>query len=73
MSGSSTTATVGSFQCSAVYPCHDIEVDGVDIQITTGNRTGELADKYLCGHVENTVGFECNGPVCEGGSSTGGC
>jgi hypothetical protein len=69
ITGTTKTTTVASFQCSAVEPCGDIEISGMGLKVANGT----LAWKYLCGNVEDTVGFNCTGPACVGGSSTGGC
>ncbi|RHZ58010.1 putative exo-polygalacturonase [Aspergillus thermomutatus] len=69
IAGSSNTDVVGSFQCSAVKPCKNIEIVNVNLQAPNGT----MADEYLCGHVEGTRGFNCTGEACEGSSATGGC
>jgi hypothetical protein len=69
LSGTTTSADVASFQCSAVKPCENISITGVDLALSNGT----LADEYLCGNVEETRGFNCTGAVCVGGSATGGC
>ncbi|KAJ5741008.1 pectin lyase-like protein [Penicillium malachiteum] len=66
----SSTEEVASFQCSAVKPCENISVEGVDL-IYSGNNT--LANEYLCGNVDGIHGFECTGAVCVGSSATAGC
>lgn len=70
ISGTVDSAEVASFQCSAVAPCEDITIENVSLRIA-GNTT--LADEYLCGNVEGTVGWNCTGEVCVGSSATGGC
>ncbi|OOF91849.1 glycoside hydrolase family 28 protein [Aspergillus carbonarius ITEM 5010] len=70
ISGTSESADVASFQCSAIAPCENITIEKVDLRIT-GNTT--YAGEYLCGNVEGTVGFNCTGEVCVGSSATGGC
>ncbi|KAL9109086.1 MAG: hypothetical protein Q9227_006177 [Pyrenula ochraceoflavens] len=69
LSGTSTTGTVASFQCSGVKPCHDITIENVDLTV---NGT-QQAVGYLCGNVEGTYGWNCTGEVCIGASATGGC
>lgn len=69
ISGTSTSDDVASFQCSAVKPCENIQVTGVDLVSSNGTRV----DQYLCGNVEDPRGFTCTGEVCVGGSATGGC
>lgn len=69
LSGTTTSADVASFQCSAVKPCENISITGVNLTLANGT----LADEYLCGSFEGTRGFNCTGAVCVGGSATGGC
>lgn len=68
LTGTTTSSRIASLQCSAVAPC---EVALADIALDFKN--GTAAEEYLCGHVSEPRGFECTGPVCEGGSSTGEC
>ncbi|PYH93851.1 galacturan 1,4-alpha-galacturonidase B [Aspergillus ellipticus CBS 707.79] len=70
VSGTTESADVASFQCSAVAPCENITISGVSLWLV-GNST--YASEYLCGNVENTRGFNCTGEVCVGSSATGGC
>ncbi|KAL4760675.1 pectin lyase fold/virulence factor [Aspergillus foveolatus] len=65
--GTTKSERVTSFQCSAVAPCTNIGVFGVDLEFANGTK----AEEYLCGNVKNPRGFVCTGPVCEGGSATG--
>lgn len=67
--GTTLSANVASFQCSAVAPCTDIGLFDVDLHFDNGTRAGE----YLCGNVVGNEGFECTGEPCVGGSSTGEC
>ena len=60
---------VVSLQCSAVAPCTDIELSGIDLRFSNGTA----APSYLCGNVVGNKGWECTGKACEGGSATGGC
>ncbi len=60
---------VVSLQCSAVSPCTGIALEHVDL----GYGNGTLVSDYLCGNVVGQEGWECTGPVCVGGSATGGC
>jgi hypothetical protein len=69
LTGTTKSARVASLQCSAVAPCTDVEMKGVDLRF--GNGTS--ADAYLCGNVVDNEGWECTGKVCEGGSATGEC
>ncbi|GIC93670.1 putative exo-polygalacturonase [Aspergillus udagawae] len=69
ITGSSKTDVVASFQCSAVKPCTNIQIQNVNLQLPNGT----LADEYLCGNVEGTRGFNCTGKACEKPSATGGC
>lgn len=69
LSGTTESSRVASLQCSAVAPCTGIGLIDVDLKFDNGTQAAE----YLCGNVEEEVGFECNGEVCEGGSSTGEC
>ncbi|KAH2841251.1 hypothetical protein KXW08_008316 [Aspergillus fumigatus] len=69
VTGSSTTDVVASFQCSAVKPCTEIQIQNVNLQLANGT----MADEYLCGNVEGTRGFNCTGKACEKPSATGGC
>lgn len=70
LTGSTTTNTVASLQCSGVEPCHDITITGMDLTI---NSTTTEAASYLCGNVEDPHGWNCTGEVCVGSSATGGC
>lgn len=72
ISGSSSTDVVASLQCSAVKPCEHIEIDADSLDIAV-NGTDVLADEYLCGNVDDPIGFDCTGDVCVGSSATGGC
>ncbi|KAL5041930.1 hypothetical protein BDW71DRAFT_201002 [Aspergillus fruticulosus] len=65
--GTTESERVTSFQCSAVAPCTDIGMFGIDLEFANGTK----AEEYLCGNVKNPRGFVCTGAVCEGGSSTG--
>ena len=69
LSGTTESTRVASFQCSAVAPCTDITLSGINLELTNGTAASE----YLCGNVEDPKGFKCTGPVCEGGSATGEC
>lgn len=69
LSGTSAKSRVASLQCSAVAPCTRITLSDIDLQLANGTTAAE----YLCGNVKEARGFECTGPVCEGGSSTGEC
>ncbi|KAJ5832922.1 hypothetical protein N7474_001233 [Penicillium riverlandense] len=70
IAGTTTSEDVASFQCSAVKPCENIKITGVDLVLQSN---GTQTDEYLCGNVEGTRGFKCTGDVCVGGSATGGC
>ncbi|KAL4966725.1 pectin lyase fold/virulence factor [Aspergillus stella-maris] len=67
LSGTTESDRVASLQCSAVAPCTNIGLLGVELQLNNGTA----AESYLCGNVEMPKGFNCTGEVCEGGSSTG--
>jgi hypothetical protein len=67
--GTTQSADVASFQCSAVAPCTDIGLFDVDLKFVNGS----VVDDYLCGNVEDPRGWACNGAVCVGSSATGGC
>ncbi|KAH7139579.1 extracellular exo-polygalacturonase-like protein [Dendryphion nanum] len=69
MKGTSRDRRVVSLQCSAVAPCTDIHLQDVDLKYSNGSQIAN----YLCGNVGAKEGFECTGPVCVGGSATGGC
>ncbi|CAG8936464.1 unnamed protein product [Penicillium salamii] len=69
LSGTSKSTRVASLQCSAVAPCTNITISDTTLHLSNGT----LANGYLCGNVENSVGFECNGVPCVGGSATGEC
>ncbi|GMF75801.1 unnamed protein product [Aspergillus oryzae] len=69
LSGTTESNRVASLQCSAVAPCTDIALSGINLEL----KNGTAASEYLCGNVENQKGFECTGAVCEGGSATGEC
>lgn len=66
--GTSSTDEVASLQCSAVKPCENITITGIDL-----TYNGTQAEEYLCGNVEGTFGFNCTGDACVGSSATGGC
>ena len=70
LKGTTKDRRVVSLQCSAVAPCTDIALSDVDVRFA-GN--GSTVPNYLCGNVVGNKGWECTGPVCVGGSSTGGC
>ncbi|KAK7046605.1 galacturan 1,4-alpha-galacturonidase B [Favolaschia claudopus] len=67
--GTSNSQRVASLQCSAVAPCDNIGLFDIDVKLSNGTRISQ----YLCGHVENTRGFNCTGPVCDGPSADGEC
>ncbi|KAF4547787.1 putative glycosyl hydrolases family 28 protein 6 [Elsinoe fawcettii] len=67
--GTTGNKNIASFQCSAVAPCTNIGLFDIDIDLNNGTS----AKDYLCGNVVNPSGFNCTGPPCVGGSSTGGC
>lgn len=69
MKGTTKSSRVASLQCSAVAPCTDIELSGIDLNFSNGTE----AESYLCGNVKGNAGWECTGKVCEGGSATGEC
>jgi hypothetical protein len=69
LSGTSASTRVASLQCSAVAPCTNITI--VDTALHLSN--GTAAEAYLCGNVENPIGFNCTGTPCVGGSATGEC
>ncbi|KAI1205366.1 galacturan 1,4-alpha-galacturonidase B [Annulohypoxylon truncatum] len=69
MSGTTKSDEVASLQCSAVKPCVDIGLFGVDLKFDNGTS----ATAYLCGNAESPRGFNCTGEPCVGGSDTGGC
>ncbi|KAK1142454.1 hypothetical protein N8T08_007816 [Aspergillus melleus] len=70
ISGTTKKNTVASFQCSAVKPCRNIALEGVDLVLASN---GTKAVDYLCGNVIGTTGFNCTGKACEGKSATGEC
>ncbi|KAL4957483.1 pectin lyase fold/virulence factor [Aspergillus filifer] len=67
LSGTTESDRVASLQCSAVAPCTNIGLLGIDLELSNGTA----AESYLCGNVERPRGFNCTGGVCEGGSATG--
>ncbi|KAL3471263.1 pectin lyase fold/virulence factor [Aspergillus californicus] len=69
LEGTTKSSRVTSFQCSAVAPCTNIGMFGVDLEFSNGTAAAE----YLCGNVKDPRGFECTGDVCVGGSATGEC
>ncbi|KAF1850260.1 glycoside hydrolase family 28 protein [Cucurbitaria berberidis CBS 394.84] len=69
MKGTTKDRRVVSLQCSAVAPCTDIKLSKVDLKYTNGT----VVPNYLCGNVLGNQGWNCTGPVCVGGSATGGC
>ncbi|KAF1925936.1 glycoside hydrolase family 28 protein [Didymella exigua CBS 183.55] len=68
--GTTNGRRVLSLQCSAVSPCTDIALSDVNVRYA-GNST--VVPNYLCGNVVGNKGWDCTGPVCVGGSATGGC
>lgn len=63
---------MASFQCSAVEPCHDIAI--VNATLTeVGGSSDNSTVAYLCGNVEDPIGWNCTGDACVGGSATGQC
>ena len=58
-----------SLQCSGVAPCTNIVLKDVELKYANGTAV----KNYLCGNVVGNKGWECTGPVCVGGSATGGC
>ena len=69
LTGTTKSDRVASLQCSAVAPCTDIELENVNLKLSNGTET----TSYLCGNVVDAIGWNCTGPVCEGGSATGEC
>jgi hypothetical protein len=69
MKGTTKDRRVVSLQCSAVAPCTDIALDGIDLKYPNGTAV----QNYLCGNVVGNKGWGCTGTVCVGGSATGGC
>ncbi|GKT96958.1 exo-rhamnogalacturonase b [Colletotrichum tofieldiae] len=67
--GTTKSARVASLQCSAIAPCTNIGLFGVDLRFSSGTA----AASYLCGNAANPRGFECTGTPCVGGSATGEC
>ncbi|KAL2854591.1 pectin lyase fold/virulence factor [Aspergillus pseudodeflectus] len=67
LKGTTESERVTSFQCSAVAPCTNIGMFGIDLEFANGTA----AEEYLCGNVKDPRGFECTGEVCVGGSATG--
>ncbi|KAH7397380.1 extracellular exo-polygalacturonase-like protein [Pyrenochaeta sp. MPI-SDFR-AT-0127] len=67
--GTTRDRRVLSLQCSAVAPCTNIALSDVDIRYSNGTTV----PNYLCGNVVGNRGWNCTGPVCVGGSATGGC
>ncbi|KAK3937520.1 galacturan 1,4-alpha-galacturonidase B, partial [Diplogelasinospora grovesii] len=72
LSGASKSATLASFQCSAVRPCYNLTITDADVTYTSSTGTAQ-ATGYLCGNVVDPIGWNCTGPVCVGSSATGGC
>jgi galacturan 1,4-alpha-galacturonidase len=69
ITGTTAGTTVASFQCSAVKPCTDIQIEGISLKAANGT----MAAGYLCGNLLRPVGFNCTGVACVGSSATGGC
>ncbi|KAJ5357435.1 hypothetical protein N7541_004593 [Penicillium brevicompactum] len=69
LSGISKSANVASLQCSGVAPCTDINISDTSLHL----ENGTLAASYLCGNVQDPIGFTCTGTPCVGGSATGEC
>ncbi|KAL6709796.1 hypothetical protein ACN47E_000581 [Coniothyrium glycines] len=70
LKGTTKDRRVASLQCSAIVPCTNISLNDVELKHAQ-NET--VVPNYLCGNVVQNRGWECTGPVCVGGSSTGGC
>lgn len=66
----SSTSDVASFQCSAVEPCANLAIENV---LVVDASSGDTADQYLCDNVQNSIGWNCTGSACSGGSATGEC
>lgn len=69
MKGTTKDRRTVSLQCSAVAPCKNISLSGIDLKYSNGTSVAN----YLCGNVMEPKGWNCTGNVCVGGSSTGGC
>lgn len=69
LTGTTKDQRVASLQCSAVAPCTNITLGGIDLTFNNGTRAGS----YLCGKVVGNIGWNCTGAPCVGGSATGGC
>lgn len=69
LTGTTKSDDVASLQCSAVKPCYNIALEGVDL--TTDDS--EEATSYLCSEVVDNVGFNCTGSACVDSSATGQC
>lgn len=69
LTGTTKNTAVASFQCSAVAPCENIKIEGVDLKLSNGTAPW----KYLCDNLKGEKGFACTGKPCIGGSAVGGC
>ena len=69
LTGTSASGTVASLQCSAVAPCANITLEGIDLT----DSSGDARTSYLCGNVVDNIGFNCTGSACVGSSATGEC
>ncbi|KAL2809054.1 pectin lyase fold/virulence factor [Aspergillus granulosus] len=59
LKGTTKSERVTSFQCSAVAPCTNIGMFGIDLEFANGTA----AEEYLCGNVKDPRGFECTGEM----------
>jgi len=58
--GTIATQNVAVLQCSGNSTCHDIQI--TDVRLSDSSN-GTMQNGYLCSYVEDTVGFNCTGPV----------
>lgn len=71
LTGTTTSPDVASLQCSAVKPCYNIALQGIDL--TTASSNGTEVTGYLCAEVVDPIGFTCTGSACVNSSATGEC
>lgn len=70
LTGTASSTTVASLQCSAVKPCYNIGLEGIGLRVVA---TSTSVTEYLCAEVESPIGFNCTGSACVGSSATGEC
>lgn len=70
LTGTTKSGNVATLQCSAVKPCYNIDLEDIDLTLTT---SATEVTGYLCSEVVDNIGFNCTGSACVGSSATGEC